>query len=169
MNVPPSESFYQTTYNQNGYGGMQYYSSSTCGYVNNNWAYDGCTNSYETSEIKYVVDAWAAAKVPNGLQEARLIIISELDNLGYEYKNMSTSGGTDMRWVSTDEVPSWLSNSNYVYWTMIEKNGSNSTSVLGVTRYNLNYLNVFCQDTIVFNHETPYVVRPVIVLSKSVL
>ena len=32
-----SAAYYQKTYNMNGYGGMAYYSSETCGYVNNNY------------------------------------------------------------------------------------------------------------------------------------
>ena len=51
-----------TATNQNGYGGMTYYSSETCGYVNSSWVYDGCTTDYAQSEVKYAVDAWAKDK-----------------------------------------------------------------------------------------------------------
>ena len=76
-----------TAYNQNGYGRMAYYTSETCGYVNNNWVSTGCTNSYASSEIKYVVDAWKTAKAP-AAAEARLITIDEVSSLGYEWARL---------------------------------------------------------------------------------
>lgn len=49
-----SSLYYQKAYDNNGYGGMQYYSSETCnGYGN----YSECKSDYEQSEVKYVVDA----------------------------------------------------------------------------------------------------------------
>ena len=56
-----TNSCYQTAYNKNGYGGMQYYSSATCTPYGDS---SGCTNTYANSEIKYVVDAWKAAEAP---------------------------------------------------------------------------------------------------------
>ena len=50
-----SASYYQTAENQNGYGGMVYYSSSTCGYPTAGSGVGvstGCTNDYKTSDIK---------------------------------------------------------------------------------------------------------------------
>ena len=38
----------------NGYGGVAYYTSSQCN-VNDN---TNCTNEYDKSEIKYIVDNW---------------------------------------------------------------------------------------------------------------
>ena len=74
-----------TAYNQNGYGGMAYYTSETCGWVNNSRVETGCTTDYEQSEVKYVVDAWAADKVGSKLQEARLLTYEELiTDLGYD-------------------------------------------------------------------------------------
>lgn len=72
MNVPSSETFYQTAYNYNGYGGMAYYTSETCGWINNNLVETGCTTDYAQSEVKYVVDAWKIANAP-AASEARLI------------------------------------------------------------------------------------------------
>ena len=80
-----------TAYDNNGYGGMQYYSNSTCGYDGSSWVYDGCTTDYASSEIKYVVDAWKNEKVP-AASEARLITFDELkDNLGYEIGSVGPS------------------------------------------------------------------------------
>ena len=49
---------------------MAYYSSSTCGYSTpgDYESYDGsgCTTSYASSEVKYVIDGWAASKFTNG-------------------------------------------------------------------------------------------------------
>ena len=152
------------TYNENGYGGMAYYSSQTCGYENNNSIETGCVNSYEQSDIKYVVDNWSQSKVPNGLVEARLITYDDLtDNLGYEKKNQGTIQPS-----SSGETPSWVYNSNYAYWTMsprsddlarvynIERNGRLDVT-WGGRIYQYACSGIVC------------VVRPVIVLSKSVL
>ena len=75
-----SASYYQKAYDKNGYGGMVYYTSETCG----NGTYTGCTTDYAASEIKYVVDAWKKAQAP-AASEARLITKEELEkNIGFE-------------------------------------------------------------------------------------
>ena len=115
-----SDSYYQKAYDNNGYGGMAYYSSSTCGKNGSKWISDGCTTDYAKSEVKYVVDAWALDKLKaNDLKEdktgysARLIIYDELtSNLGYE-KNAASVPPS-----SNGETPSWVYNSKYFYWTM---------------------------------------------------
>ena len=53
-----SASYYQTAYDNAGYGGMAYYTLETCGYVNGHYIATGCMISYESSDIKYVVDGW---------------------------------------------------------------------------------------------------------------
>ena len=142
--------YYQKAYNNNGYGGMQYYSSETCGQN----GYNGCTTDYAQSEVKYVVDAWKAEKAPVAT-EARLITIDEVkDNLGYEL----IDNGSVQLWLPTDSTPGWVYNSNYEYWTMSPNNDSASnvwyvSSVGGLSRNSV--------DT---NH---FVVRPVITISKS--
>ena len=110
-----------TTYNQNGYGGMAYYSSETCGYVNSTWIYDGCTTDYAQSEVKYAVDAWAKDKFQSSdLKDdetgysARLLTFDELvDNLGYTIIDGDTRYSP-----SAENTPNWVYNSNYWYWTM---------------------------------------------------
>ena len=93
-------------YDKNGYGGMQYHSSS---------------NSYEGSYIKTAVDAWKAAKAP-AATEVRLITIDEVSSLGYEwYDNGSTAF-----WQKTENTPTWVYNSNYWYWTMSPYSDSSS-------------------------------------------
>ena len=113
-----SFAYYQKAIDRNGYGGMAYYSSSTCGDNGSEWLNDGCTTDYAKSEVKYVVDAWVLDKLKaSDLKEdktgysARLITIDELtNNMGYEIIN---SYGQ-----KADSTPDWVYNSNYWYWTM---------------------------------------------------
>ena len=42
-----------TAYDKNVYGGMAYYSSETCGYVDGSFVTSGCTTTYDSSEVKY--------------------------------------------------------------------------------------------------------------------
>ena len=126
------------TYDQNGYGGMQYHLSSI---------------SYEGSYIKTTVDAWKTAQAP-AASEARLITIDDLkDNLGYVLDTSATSEA----YIPSSTTPSWVYNSNYEYWTMSQYQDSTS-NVWGV--HNDGRLNGYD----VSNY---YVVRPVITLSKS--
>ena len=136
-----------TAYNTNGYGGMVYYGSETCGKVNGSWVHTKCTTNYVQSEVKYAVDAWKTAQAPQAL-EARLITYEELTTeLGCINNNCTNSSN------------SWLYNSNYSYWTMspynnstylvwyVSTSGSLISSGYGVGDYR--------------------VVRPVITISKS--
>ncbi len=133
---------------ENGHiGGMQYHSSSS---------------TYSTSYVKTTVDAWKNAKAP-AATEARLITYNELlDNLGYENSVACTDGCYYTG--SLDNVPNFVYNSNYWYWTMSPNNGSSpsvwrvdeSGSLGGNSVSGCNYYS--CDDG---------AVRPVIVLSKS--
>ena len=145
-----------TAYNQNGYGGMAYYTSETCGYDNNyNLVDSGCTNDYESSEVKYVVDAWAQAKVPSGLRSSRLITIEDLeDNLGYE---QDPSVATQ-KVPSPTNTPSWVYYNSY-YW--MESQYEDSEIYVWHIYGRDGYLSC------VYNYNI--VVRPVIILSKTVL
>ena len=125
---------------QNGYGGMQYHSS---------------TISYEGSYVKTTVDTWKTAKAPAAI-EARLIKYDEFENLGYVEGNISPS---DIGMVKTENTPSWVYNSNYRYWTM---------SPYSDSEYNGWYVqgDGSLDDIYIASRE---VVRPVIVLPKSAL
>ena len=119
-----------TAYNQNGYGGMAYYTSETCGYVNSTWISDGCTTDYAQSEVKYAVDAWAKDKFQaSDLKDdgtgysARLITYDELfNNLGYN----AASEGPSWLELNPEYTPNWVYNSNYWYWTMSQYEDSAS-------------------------------------------
>ena len=147
-------SCYQTAYDHNGYGGMAYYSSSTCGY--NGGVMTGCTTDYAESDIKYVVDAWKTAQAPSAI-EARLITYDELiDNLGYDHASWNVSNWQ----VNPEYTPSWVYG-NYWYWTGSQFNDSSSDvwdvrSNGELYRYSVSSFS-------------NGVVRPVITLSKSLI
>jgi hypothetical protein len=117
----------ETASNQNGNGGMAYYSSETCGYVNGSWVEDGCKTNYAESEIKYVVDAWATDKFTStDLKEvegykARLVQKEELRSQFYPSCSESKTSC-----YKESTTPRWLYNSNYYYWTMTQLNTSSS-------------------------------------------
>ena len=153
-----------TAYNNNGYGGMTYYSSETCGYVNNSRVYDGCTTDYAQSEVKYAVDAWAKDKFQSSdLKKdetgysARLISHDDLiNNLGY-IDSLDTGKTTAS---SNGETPSWVYNRNYWYWTMSQC-GDSASNVWVVD-----------SDGRLGSHGVGFidgVVRPVVTLLKSAL
>ena len=149
--------------NRNGYGGMAYYTSETCGYVNGSEVYDDCITNYDLSDVKYVVDAWTNDKlIASDLKEdslgykTRLISVEDLtNNLGYAKEDRATSIK-----LNTETTPSWVYNDNYSYWTMSLYNSSTS----GV--WNVSFdggstgINVYNNDR---------VVRPVINLYKSAM
>ena len=156
-NNSTGSSAYRTAYDNNGYGGMAYYTSVDCGYGDDsNHTSEGCTSDYAQSEVKYVVDAWKAEKAP-AATEARLISYEDLLNdLGYE--NSVTCTGGCYYSGSLENVPNWVYNSNYWYWTMSPNNDSASYvwNVGGggsLSNYNVDGLDI--------------VVRPVITISKS--
>lgn len=143
-------------YDQNGYGGMQYYSSETCGNVNHNLVYDGCTTDYTQSEVKYAVDAWAQAQAP-AANEARLIELADLkNNLGYVLDTSATSEA----YLPSSSTPSWIYNSDYGYWTMTSYQDSSRAVWRVDTRGGLSNINGAV-------YLVNYVVRPVITISKS--
>ena len=147
-----------TAYDSDSYGGMAYYTSETCGYVNNTWVNTGCKTDYASSEIKYVVDAWKTAKAP-AATEARLITYDELiDNLGYD-PTISSSGNPQRN----DNVPTWVYKSNYWYSTPSQHQRS-SSSVWIVNSY-----GVLRNNSVNNGYDDYGVVRPVIVLPKSAI
>ena len=111
-----TKSSVETASNQNGYGGMAYYTSENCGYVNNSWVETGCTTDYEESEVKYTVDTWKTANAPAAL-EARLITKDEIDN-NFEFEEVDCCGGCGS---CTENFikETWMYNSNYGYWTRV--------------------------------------------------
>ena len=151
---------YQTAYDNNGYGGMAYYSSTTCGYDGSNWVSTGCTTDYEQSEVKYVVDTWKAAKAPQA-SDARLITYDELtEDLGFEFQQINP---TTQGYKYTENTPTWVYSNDYSYWTMSQYETS-SSAVWSIKYNGGGYLaNASVSDS------QQIVVRPVITISKSAL
>ena len=112
----------------------------------------GNNNVYSTSYIKTTIDAWAEVKVPSGLQEARLLTVDELINLGYSDE--------DFFLAINDEVPFWLIDPYAMYsqWTMTP--GEDDSKVWYID----TEAGVYADADVVSWRE---VVRPVIILSKS--
>ena len=159
-----SASYYQTAYNQNGYGGMAYYTSPTCGYPtagNSTYVETGCTTDYAQSEVKYVIDSWTADKFKaSDLKEenlgykSRLLTLDELQsNLGYDI-SLSTVPSQN------GDTPDWVYNSNYDYWTMSQYEDSTSRVWDVISNGNVYTANFCCSYD---------VVRPVVTLLKSAL
>ena len=151
-----SADYYQTADNVNnsGYGGMAYYSSSTC---NRSGDSSGCTTNYADSEIKYVVDAWKTAQAPNATN-ARLITLDDLrDNLGME---LNKTNSTTYQITVTEDTPTWVMGENYYYWTM-----TTNTDKTAEVWY-VNYRSSALVYSICVQHRSG-VVRPVITLSKA--
>ena len=156
-----------TAYNQNGYGGMAYYSSNTCGYDADTDGYpyvsSGCNTDYNTSDIKFVLDAWSRDKVDikdlntdlTGYS-VRLLAEKDLENLGYEWGNTTPS---DTGWLKTSNVPDWLYE-DYYYWMMTPINDSLSAVKFIYTDATINTADVYAGNLMV---------RPVITLNKSAL
>ena len=161
-------SYYQSAYDKNGYGGMAYYSSSTCGYdyTSGEWKKDGCTTDYASSEVKYVVDGWVNDKLTQADLKAdatgysaRLITYDELTSfLGYQKSDENPIDPS-----TNGETPSWVYGS-YWYWTMSQYQDSSGEVWMLFDAYdNGGWLdrNSVCGD--------PNVVRPVINLKKSAI
>lgn len=151
---PKSSNSFQTAYNSNGYGGMQYYSSDTC-----NSAPvpidQGCTSNYYYSNIKNVVDAWVEDKIKNVVSETRLITYDELlNNLGFELDEEQTSYKA-----SIEYSPSWVFDNNYRYWTMSQKEDSDS----------IIYIDNSGKISMTSTYVDSITVRPVVLLKKTAL
>ena len=138
-----------TVYNQQGYGGMAYYTSETCGVINGSNVTSGCKTDYDSSDIKYVVDNWSNnVFVNNELKtvnnyKARLITRSEFMNLP-----IINDGSGWQNWVG--------GYANF-WWTMTEANSQ--LTVHYINRGSMNQNEVY---------KCP-VVRPVINVYKSAL
>ena len=153
-----SASYYQTAHNKNGYGGMAYYSSATCGIG----TYTGCTTDYAQSEVKYVVDAWKNAKAPDAT-EARLITYDELNDLGEIMQDETPSGTYKYVQLQYD----WAYNNNYWYWSMTPY--QDSTSDVWIVYFNGRIQTSDVNFNIGTGNERGGKVRPVITISKSAL
>ena len=143
-----------TAYNKNTYGGVAYYSSETCGYVNNSWNFSDCKLTYDESDVKYIINNWISGHFLNDkLKESnnykgRLITLDEFTLLKNDYSFIHSNG--------------------YAYWTMTSNNSSSAQHYW----YYVNGKNVYSYyPTFYDNVRSPYAVtiRPVINIYKSAL
>ena len=150
-----SANFYQKAFDYTGYGGMQYYSSSTC---ESYGVVTGCKNDYLSSEVKYVVDAWANARVSIGLQEARLISKNEYEPMIIiETYETPTQPGKRI-------IPLYDWQETKCSWWTSDVYEDSTDRVWTIGRY-----SDISNTTIGISSGDFYCVRPVIVLDKSVL
>ena len=159
-----------TAYNDNGYGSIAYYTSETCGYVNNSWVETGCTTDYAQSEVKYAVDAWAKDKFQSSdLKEdetgyrARLITKYELiDYLGYS--NEGVKACAELTFAKSADTPDWVYNSKYKYWTMSPTDDSDKAVYRIKQKGSMASWGVFG-----YFENDKGTVRPVVTIRKSAL
>ena len=116
----------------------------------------GSSVDYTTSTVKQVVDKWAEGAVKSGdSATARLITFDELlPNLGYDWS--ITSAGAGEYPDVNENVPTWVYNINYYYWTMTPKADSSYV-------WYVNHFGTLGSDGV----SSSSVVRPVLELSKS--
>lgn len=142
-----------TAYNNNGYGRMAYYSSVYCGWINGDYRSYGCTNDYETSDAKFLIDSWAIDKFKledlsrdSTGYSVRLINEEDLLNVGYYYGDDDS-----LRW---ENAPDWFHDQFY------------ATMIPGYANGYIKYV-----DTIGFlnpgNVDGMYLYRPVVIIKKS--
>jgi len=148
-----------------GYGGMIFYSSSSCGHVNTGNISSGCTSDYAQSEVKYVVDAWAQDKFgTDNNYIARLITYDELmNNLGYEYYEQGTENG----YRATNSTPEWVMGENYAYWTMTPYNDSTGYMWAPGCFGRLGLGAIYSDSYENYSGDVDFKVRPVLELNKS--
>ena len=134
----------------NGSGGMQYHSNS---------------NVYSTSYVKITVDAWTSAQAPLA-SESRLITIDEVSSLGYEWKQTCPTCEKSLE--KSENTPGWIYNTNYWYWTISSYNESLSLVFVVAGDGGISYAEAYIGGKYILG-DSHGVVRPVIVLDKSVL
>ena len=114
-------------YNSNGFGGMTYYTSETCGDKPVSgvigWQYTGteCFVDYSKSDIKFAVDGWATDNLnaedlnkDSTGYSVRLIMYDDIVNLGYT-GGLDTSARVEF---DDNNIGKWFFNEKYSYWTM---------------------------------------------------
>ena len=130
---------------------MPYYSRDNCVSAGD---ISGCTTDYDVSDVKQVVDGWKI-KDAREASEARLITYDEYTDLS-EVQQVCTG----ICYEAIVPQYDWMYNSNYWYWTMSPYNDSASHV------WNVNNDGTLRSNDVGYDNG---VVRPVIVLSKSVL
>ena len=160
----PLEYTYEDGYRS---GGVAYYSSSLCGYINDSWVETDCKVDYNDSDIIHIVNNWSSNKFNNGeLKEvdgykARLITFSELKPYNYSIGGHNYVG-SDM-------------NTNFAYWIMpsegqvLSLNKGNYASQNGSTISISSGHKRISEGNSVVESSYEYEIKPVINYQKSLL
>ena len=162
MYVHPSSSTYQIARDYNGYGGVVYYSSETCGYDGSkgDWVFSDCGVSYSSSEIKYVIDSWKNTQAPLAI-EARLITLEEYKAQCEAEEYYASPSNLSTRYVPQYD---WMYNNDYNYWTSSPYDDS-MVQVFYIGEDGRFDIAGVVDD----GGGSHYAVRPVITLSKSLI
>ncbi len=135
-------------------GGVAYYTSETCGFINGSWVTSGCISDYRESDVKHIVDAWASNELnleylvsDSDGYKVRLLTHSDLENLGYEKNDFGQYIGSG--------IYNWV-NIAY-YWSKISSGN-------GRVYYFLGHNNLYSLEVV-----AKAGVRPVINLKKSAI
>ena len=121
--------YYEEAYDENGYGGMDYYSNENCSPISNDNIGTSCTSEYDNSNIKYVVDAWAKDNIDNKrLKSARLITEDEFISLS-DTVDISTPTDDIIKYKYKSKYE-WLYDEKYTYWTMSQYRDLSSSMVI---------------------------------------
>ena len=136
-----------TAYNYNGHGYITYYTSETCGYLNGRVYENGCITDYSSSDIKYVIDSWAAEKI--------YFEDEYVDSTGYSVRLITEQ---EYEKISTEE--SWKYG-DYIYWTMTPESTIFMYDIL--SDGSIGTRNVYN------SYGYGLAVRPVVTLKKSAL
>ena len=144
-----------TAYDNNGYGGIAYYSRRDCRLGHTS----GCNSSYNSSDVKYVVDAWLKDFTNSSdlvsSNNVRLINSSDLVEIGYDF--FGTSSGPN-----GDGYSSLPQTSDFILelkdgWTSKSYNDSSTSLLTITTNGNLVAKNLYDYTNVIY---------PVITLKK---
>ena len=84
-----------TPKNVDGYGSVTYYSSLKC----NDSDRSMCTNKYDDSNVKHIIDNWVNGNISKGVHSSRIINKTELDDELMYIKEVISIGGTNYRYI----------------------------------------------------------------------
>ncbi len=84
-----------TPKNVDGYGSVTYYSSLKCNKSDKSM----CTNKYDDSNIKHIIDNWANDNISKGFYSSRIINKNELEDELMYIKEVISIGGTNYRYI----------------------------------------------------------------------
>ena len=116
---PLTQATLNATYNISE-GLTSFYSSDSCGYQNTS----GCTNDYNQSNVKKIVDNWASDNIKSsdlvsvkGYKTRIITAYDLIDNLGYTLFSYGT--GPDENYLKkTENTPEFMYNLTKPYWIM---------------------------------------------------